>query len=130
MPSFISYSPLETAPKATVCAPERLHVKASRKQQAGKRLLGFVVRMALQSKATDLYMVATSENLLAVSKVAEQWNVAMDHASFHAFDILDAIEELSPSGFMTVEQNGVATVWKVAFARVSGGEEVFLNRVA
>jgi hypothetical protein len=134
MPSFISHSPLyhthePTASKPTVSAPDRLNITVSRRQEAGKRLLGFLIRLALQSGSTDLFIVAETESLQAVAKSAGNWSTLMAHQTFHATQVLDAIESLSPSGLLTVEHNGTASVWKVAFGRVSGGEEVFLNRI-
>lgn len=135
MPSFISsHSPFSqthepTASKPTVSAPARLDIAASRKQEAGKRLLGFLIRLALQSDSTDLFIVAQSESLQAVGKSAGQWTTLMAHQTFHATHVMDAIESLSPAGLMTVEQDGIASVWKVSFGKVCGGEEVLLNRL-
>jgi hypothetical protein len=130
MPSFISYSPsFDLNPDVVQApaqrAPERLNIKDSRKQDAGKRLLGFLVRLALQSDVSDLWIVPTDESLLAMGKSEEQWSVVMKHRSFHALDVLDAVDDLSPAGLMTVVQDGVASVWKVSFSP----DDVLLSRV-
>ena len=124
MPSFISHSPTMNLNPGTVLTPDRLSIKDSRKQEAGKRLLGFLVRLALQSKVSDLWIVPQEQSLLAMGKADEQWSVLINHVSFHAEQVLDAIEALSPTGLMTVVQNGVASVWKVSFS----SEDVLLQR--
>jgi hypothetical protein len=127
MPSFISYSPsidLNSDAVPVSLAPGRLSVKDSRKQDVGSRLLGFLLRLALESDVSDLWIVPQEQNLLTLGKTDEQWSVLMNHASFHAEEVLDAIEALSAGGLMTVVQNGVASVWKVSFS----SDDVLLQR--
>lgn len=126
----ISYSPvLESPTSQPAAAPSRLELKASRTQEVGRRLLGLLARLALEAGASRLWLVTEEQSLVALGKRDGEWSVLMRHTTFHAAAVLDAIEELSPNGVLTVQSHGIASLWQVSFGRVEGGEEVFLKRL-
>jgi hypothetical protein len=126
----ISYSPVVESPQfQTVAAPSRLELKQSRTQEVGRRILGLLARLALESRASRLWLVSEEQTIVALGKRDDEWSVLMKHTTFHANAVLDAIEELSPNGVLTVESHGVASLWQVSFGRVEGGEEVLLVRL-
>lgn len=126
----ISYSPVLESPVSQLAtAPSRLELKASRTQEVGRRILGLLARLGLEARASSLWLVSEEQSLVALGKRDDEWSVLMKHATFHASAVLDAIEELSPNGVLTVESYGVASLWQVCFGRVEGGEEVLLKRL-
>ena len=126
----ISYSPvLESPASKRVIAPSRLEIQSSRSQEVGRRILGLLVRLALDAKASRLWLVPQEESLVALGKTGEDWSVLMKHRTFHTDAVLDAIDELSPGGILTVERQGVASLWSASFSRTDGREEVLLKRL-
>ncbi|MCA9777928.1 MAG: hypothetical protein KC800_14465 [Candidatus Eremiobacteraeota bacterium] len=126
----ISYSPvLESPTSQGVVAPARLEIQSSRAQEIGRRILGLLVRLALDAESSRLWLVPQEESLVALGKTNEGWSVLMKHRTFHADAVLTAIDELSPGGVLTVERHGVASHWSASFSRADGREEVLLKRL-
>ena len=65
----ISYSPVVESPQAqTVAAPSRLELKQSRTQEVGRRILGLLARLALETRASRLWLVSEEQTIVALGK--------------------------------------------------------------